>query len=207
MTTDQLKAVACTTTANAQIFLPYINDVCVKYAINTVARQLCFLSQVAHESGGLFYTEELASGTAYEGRKDLGNINPGDGEKFKGRGLIQITGRNNYQLLGTAFQADFISNPTLLGGKNIHLCSPDQLKYAALSAGWFWNSVGLNVIADKIDLQQAIDEGANLDNFKLITRKINGGYNGLADRLQRYQTGEPLFTQDANGVTLPAAGH
>jgi putative chitinase len=206
MTTDQLKAVACTITANAQTFLPYINDVFAKYAINTVARQLCFLSQVSHESGGLFYTEELASGTAYEGRKDLGNINAGDGVKFKGRGLIQITGRNNYQLLSKDLQADFINNPTLLGGKNIHLCSPGQLKYAALSAGWFWNKTDLNAIADKIDIQQAIDEGANLDNFKLITRRINGGYNGLADRLHRYQMGKALFTQNANGAALPSAG-
>src|ERR1700712_2850979 len=162
MTTDQLQAVACTTIANAQVFLPYINDVCAKYSISTAARQLCFLSQVSHESGGLFYTEELASGTAYEGRKDLGNINSGDGVKFKGRGLIQITGRNNYQLLSTEFKSDFINNPTLLGGKNIHLCSPDQLKYAALSAGWFWNRTDLNAIADKIDIHQTIDEGANL---------------------------------------------
>ena len=194
MTTDQLKAATCTTSANAQIFLPYLDDVFTKYDISTPGRQLCFLAQISHESGGLFYTEELASGQAYEGRKDLGNINPGDGVKFKGRGLIQITGRNNYQLLSTALQADFINNPTLLGGKNIHLCSPDQLKYAALSAGWFWNRTNLNTIADKIDVHKSIDEGTNLDNFKLITRRINGGYNGLADRLHRYIMGLPAFS-------------
>lgn len=204
MTINQLQAVASTTAANAQIFLPYVNDVLTKYNISTPVRQLCFLAQVTHESGGLFYTEELASGTAYEGRKDLGNIYPGDGVKFKGRGLIQITGRTNYQALSTALQADFINNPTLLGGKNIHLCSPDQLKYAALSAGWFWNKTGLNAIADKIILQQAIDEGTNLDNFKLITRRINGGYNGLPDRLHRYQMGSAFFTQNANPVAPPA---
>ncbi len=206
MTTDQLKAVACTTAANAQTFLPYLNDVFEKYDISSPARQLCFLAQVSHESGGLFYTEELASGAAYEGRKDLGNINPGDGVKFKGRGLIQITGRANYQSLSTAFQEDFINNPTLLGGKNIHLCSPDQLKYAALSAGWFWNRAGLNTIADKINVQDSIDEGANLDNFKAITRRINGGYNGLTDRLQRYQQGKILFVQNAHSPALQNAG-
>src|SRR5689334_18728219 len=126
MTTDELKAISCTTIANVQLFFPYLTDTMTKYAINTPARQLCFLSQVCHESGGLFYTEELASGQAYEGRKDLGNINPGDGVKFKGRGLIQITGRTNYAALGAALKQDFIDNPTLLGGKNIHLCTADQ---------------------------------------------------------------------------------
>ncbi|HTE25909.1 glycoside hydrolase family 19 protein [Flavitalea sp.] len=203
MTVDQLKAVACTTMANAQIFLPYLNDVFMKYDLNTSARQLCFLAQVSHESGGLYYTEELASGQAYEGRRDLGNINPGDGVKFKGRGLIQITGRTNYTAIGRDLQADFINNPSLLGGKNIHFCSPDQLKYAALSAGWFWNKTGLNSWADKINVTQPIDEGANLDNFKAITRRINGGYNGLADRIQRYQQGRLLFTGNTNTATSP----
>jgi putative chitinase len=201
MTVDQLKSVACTGIGNAQIFLPYLNDVFTKFNISTSARQLCFLAQVCHESGGLYYTEELATGQAYEGRRDLGNINPGDGIKFKGRGLIQITGRSNYMAVGQALQADFINNPTLLGGKNIHFCSPDQLKYAALSAGWFWNKTGLNSLADKINVQQSIDEGANLENFKAITKRINGGYNGLADRIQRYQQGRLLFT----GNSIPVA--
>jgi putative chitinase len=196
MTAQQLQAIACTSAANAQLFLPYINDTLVKYNISTPARQLCFLAQVSHESGGLFYTEELASGIAYEGRKDLGNIQPGDGVKFKGRGLIQITGRLNFAALGKAFQADLADHPELLGAKNIHACSPDQLKYAALSAGWFWNGNNLNAFADKIDIRQPIDEGANLDAFKGITRRINGGYNGLADRLRRYKEGLPALTQN-----------
>lgn len=194
MTDVQLKAVACTTTQNAQTFLPYLNEGFSKYAIQTRARQLCFLAQVSHESGGLFYTEELASGLAYEGRADLGNTHPGDGEKFKGRGLIQITGRNNYSLLSQALGADFVTNPTLLGAKNIHACSPNQLRYAALSAGWFWNRTALNSLADKIDIHQPIDEGSNLEHFKEITKRINVGYNGLADRVHRYKEGIALFT-------------
>jgi putative chitinase len=197
MTVQQLQAAACTSAASAQTFLSSINDTLVKYNINTPARQLCFLAQVSHESGGLFYTEELASGTAYEGRKDLGNIQPGDGVKFKGRGLIQITGRLNYTALGKAFQADLVGHPEQLGGKNIQTCTPDQLKYAALSAGWFWNGANLNALADKIDLRQPIDEGANLDEFKAITRRINGGYNGLADRIHRYKEGLAAITQNA----------
>lgn len=166
---------------------------CAKYGITTAIRQLCFLAQVSHESGGFVYTEELASGNAYEGKKDLGNIHPGDGVKFKGRGLIQITGRSNYEAIGRDFQVDFINNPTLLGGKNIDHCSPDQLKYAALSAGWFWNKCKLNDLADKVNIKAAIDEGPNLDAFKQITRRINGGYNGLADRLNKYKQGLKQF--------------
>src|ERR1700754_2491489 len=198
MTVQQLQAAACTSTASAQTFLSYFNDTLVKYNISTPARQLCFLAQVSHESGGLFYTEELASGTAYEGRKDLGNIQPGDGVKFKGRGLIQITGRLNYTALGKAFQADLVGYPELLGGKNIHACTSDQLKYAALSAGWFWNGSNLNALADKVDLRQPIDEGVNLDEFRAITRRINGGYNGLADRIHRYKEGLAAITQSIN---------
>ncbi len=193
MTTAQLKSIACTTVANAQIFEPYILNTLSLYNIDTPVRQLCFIAQVAHESGGLFYTEELASGQAYEGRKDLGNILPGDGVKYKGRGLIQITGKANYQALSNELHEDFVANPTLLGGKNIHSSSPQQLKYAALSAGWFWNKKHLNTIADKINITQPIDEGDNLVNFKAITHIINGGYNGLPDRLHRYKEGLSLF--------------
>ena len=200
----QLKAVACTAAANAQKFSGYINDTCSRYDIGSPVRQLCFLAQVSHESGGFYYTEELASGTAYEGRASLGNTHPGDGPKFKGRGLIQITGRTNYAVLGTALQIDLVNNPSLLGGKNVNECSADQLKYAALSAGWFWNKTGLNLLADKISLKDAIDEGNNLEYFKEITKRINGGYNGLPDRLHRYKEGLNSFiTNTASLTTTP----
>lgn len=177
----------------AQKFMPYLIATCDKYQIDTPIRQLCFLAQVGHESGGLFYTEELASGKAYEGRADLGNTVPGDGIRFKGRGLIQITGRHNYGALSDALGADFIDTPTLLGGRNVNQCSPEQQKYAALSAGWYWNSRKLNTVADLIDISQPIDDGNNLTQFKLITRKINGGLNGFADRLDRYKKGVQFF--------------
>jgi len=193
MTLGQLKEATCSPTACAEKFLSPITETCDKYEINTPIRQLCFLAQVGHESGGLFYTEELASGAAYEGRKNLGNTQPGDGVRFKGRGLIQITGRANYKSIGDSLGVDFIANPTLLGGKNIKVCTADQLKYAALSAGWFWNSRKLNSIADLINIQKPIDAGSNLENFQLLTKRINGGYNGLADRLNRYKTGLKYF--------------
>jgi len=173
--------------------MTFINDACVKFDISTPIRQLCFLAQVGHESGSLFFTEELASGEAYEGRKSLGNTQPGDGVRFKGRGLIQITGRTNYKAVSDALGIDFIKNPALLGGKNVNVCSNDQLKNAAFSAAWFWNSRKLNIIADSINIAKPIDTGTNLANFILLTKKINGGTNGLNDRLNRYKSGVKFF--------------
>jgi putative chitinase len=193
MTLGQFKEATCAPTTCAEKFLPFITETCDKYEINTPIRQLCFFAQVGHESGGLFYTEELASGKAYEGRKSLGNIHPGDGVRFKGRGLIQITGRANYKSISDKLGVDFIKTPTLLGGKNVKVCTADQLKYAALSAGWFWNLRNLNKIADLINIKKSIDTESNLENFKLLTKRINGGYNGLADRLNRYKTGLKYF--------------
>ena len=189
-----LAATGATSLNTAKKFLPYLIQTCEKYKIDTPARQLCFLAQVGHESAGLFYTEELASGRAYEGRADLGNIHSGDGVRFKGRGLIQITGRANYQWLKNDMGIDFTSSPTLLGGKNAGLCSPEQLKYATRSAGWYWKNHDLNEIADRINLLEPIDDRPNLDHFKLITRKINGGYNGLSDRVARFRKGVTSFT-------------
>jgi len=193
MTLGQLKEGTCSPTVCAEKFLPYIIETCDRYQINTPVRQLCFLAQVGHESGGLYYTEELASGENYEGRKSLGNTQPGDGVRFKGRGLIQITGRANYQSIGNNLGVDFITTPTLLGGKNVKVCTNDQLKYAAISAGWYWNSRNLNNIADQINIKKPIDVGSNLESFKQLTKKINGGYNGLADRLNRYKAGMKYF--------------
>lgn len=203
MTALQIKAVGCTPGANVQTLLPYLADACTKFGITSPAAQLCFLAQVSHESGSFFYTEELASGAAYEGRKDLGNVVAGDGEKYKGRGFIQITGRANYHAVGQALGADFINNPTLLGAKNVERCSSEQLKYAALSAGWFWNKTALTAIADRIDLSNPVDEEPNLDLFKEITHKINGGYNGLADRLHKFMQGVPqaLLSNHVNVAT------
>ena len=193
MTLGQLKEATGAPTTSAEKFLPYLLETCERYQINTSVRQLCFLAQVGHESGGLFYTEELASGKVYEGRKSLGNTQPGDGVRFKGRGLIQITGRTNYKSLGDELGVDLLATPTLLGGRNVTVCTAEQLRYASLGSGWFWNSHDLNSLADLINVQNPIDEGANLDNFKKLTKKINGGYNGLADRLNRYKNGLKYF--------------
>jgi len=138
-----------------------------EYEINTPRRQCAFLAQVAHESGSLRYVRELASGAAYEFRKDLGNTMAGDGKRYKGRGLIQITGRSNYRLCSLA----------LYGQAEMLLAKPELLEAvtpACHSAGWFWQSNKLNALADEND-------------FTRITLRINGGQNGAADRMIHYQ--------------------
>ena len=127
ITNDFLKEVMpASTEANRLKYLDWFNYYLPLYKIDTDERIAAFFANIAVESGNLLYSEEIASGKAYEGRKDLGNINEGDGIKFKGRGLIQITGRNNYAILSKDTGEDFVKNPELLQ-------SP---KYAVLSACW-----------------------------------------------------------------------
>ena len=122
------------TESNRQKYLEWLNYFMPIYSINDNDEIAAFIAQVGHESGQLTYSEEIASGKAYEGRKDLGNIQKGDGIRFKGRGLIQITGRFNYEKLSKDLNEDFIKNPELLS-------TP---KYAVASACWFWNLKKLN---------------------------------------------------------------
>lgn len=149
---------------NIKRFLNPLNNAMQRYEIATPRRQAAFLAQIAHESGSLRYVEEIASGEAYEGRKDLGNTEPGDGVRFKGRGLIQITGRFNYKALSAALNYDFIKDPEAL----------EKPGAASLSAGWFWYLKDLNRLAD-------------INAFEKITRKVNGGLNGFADRMEHWQ--------------------
>ena len=140
-------------------FIAPLNAAMQEYHINSPLRLAAFIAQIAHESGELRYVKEIASGAAYEGRKDLGNTQPGDGMRYKGRGLIQITGRNNYAECGKALGVDLITNPELLETNGL----------ACRSAAWFWASRGLNDLADKGD-------------FERITKRINGGTNGAQQR-------------------------
>ena len=163
ITGAQLQSIMPFAKARIPAFVAPLNAAMQEFHINTPLRQAAFIAQIAHESGELRYVEEIASGIAYEHRKDLGNTQPGDGMKFKGRGLIQITGRNNYFECGKALGVDLITNPELLE-------TPDL---ACRSAAWFWTSHGLNDLADKGD-------------FERITKRINGGYNGLKERQSYY---------------------
>jgi putative chitinase len=154
----------------ANLFLAYLNAAMAEFGIDTPLRQASFLAQVGHESGQLRYVRELASGMAYEGRVNLGNVIAGDGVRFKGRGLLQVTGRANYAACGVALGLDLLAWPELL----------EQTVYACRSAGWFWQSRGLNRLADAGDQEQ-------------LTRRINGGVNGLAERLALYQTARKVL--------------
>lgn len=167
---------------NLDLFLPFINAVFSEFQINTPIRQATFLAQIAHESGCLRYTKEIGEGHSYDvgqSAKNLGNTpeDDGDGERLKGRGLIQITGTTNYRDLGTYFKMDFLAKPELL----------ETPEWATRSAGWFWNKKKLNSYADMPDTWRKIWNGQEYDRFRWITLLINGGQNGLADRLKYYE--------------------
>ncbi|CAF0980271.1 unnamed protein product [Adineta ricciae] len=148
-------------------YLSHINAAMNEGSINTCNRKAAFLAQIAHESGELLYMEELASGAAYEGRKDLGNTEKGDGKRYKGRGPIQLTGRANYRAAGKALNLDLINHHEKVKTPEVGF----------RTTVWFWTKHGLNELADKKTLQ----------SFRLITRRINGGRKGEADR-EKYWT-------------------
>lgn len=145
-------------------FLVFINRYAPEFGITTSLRMAHYLAQIAHESAELRYTRELASGAAYDtGRKavELGNTPAadGDGQRYKGRGLIQLTGKANYEAYRDYCGFDVVARPELL----------EQPLGATRSSMWFWREHGLNALADK-------------DDVKAVTKRINGGYNGLANR-------------------------
>lgn len=170
LTLDQLIKIMPYAKARAARFIDGLNETMAEFGITTPARQAAFLAQIGHESGQLQYVKELASGEAYEGRKDLGNTQPGDGRRYKGRGLIQITGRANYIASGDALNLDLIDHPELL----------EEPGNACRSAGWFWSKHGLNELADAGD-------------FERITRRINGGLNGWEDRQALHTVAERVL--------------
>jgi len=162
--------------AHVSKYLAPLTGAMVACDITTPLRQAAFWAQLAHGAGELRYMEELGSGAAYEGRRDLRNINPGDGRRFKGRGPIQLTGRSNYVAAGDALGMD-------LEGEPEQAALPEVGFRVAV---WFWVTHGLNELAD-LGTQEA---------FVRITRRINGGTNGLAQREVYY-----LAARKALGLT------
>jgi predicted chitinase len=148
-----------------------LNSCLVLYKITTTPRLRHFLSQIAHESGGLQYMQEIASGKDYEGREDLGNVNPGDGPKYKGAGVIQLTGRANYQAFSKA-----IADPKVMDGV-AYVAS----KYPFTSAGFWWSNNNMNALCDR---------GASVEE---VTLRVNGGYNGLDDRKSYFDKARGIF--------------
>lgn len=158
-----------------------IGDVLGRYAIATPLRIAHFLAQVAHESDGFSTVEEYASGGAYEGRRDLGNSQPGDGRRFKGRGLIQLTGRANYASIGQELGLPLVESPETV-------CDPHT--YLLVSCV-FWARKAINARSDRDDLVG-------------VTRAVNGGTNGLESRRDYLAKAKRLLADLAAGGVAPA---
>lgn len=170
---DQIKNIC--TNAKDEVLIPLIealNQYMEIYKIDTYPRVRHFIAQAAHESHGFTKFHELYNGTPeeyfkmYDNRKDLGNTEPGDGMKFRGRGIFQLTGRYNYSHLSLILFNDnrLVDHPELL----------EEVDLAARSACWFWDDRHLNSLADS-------------DLIKNITFKINGGQNGINERIEYYR--------------------
>ncbi len=179
--------------AKRQLYLPFINRVMEIYEIDTPLRASAFLAQIAHESGELKYMEEIWGPTAQQKKYEppsevatrLGNTQPGDGFRYRGRGPIQITGRANYKKYGDLLGVDLVGNPDLAA-------TP---QYAFSTAGLFWKLNGLNELAD-------------VEDFVAITKRINGGLNGLAERQRYYEIAKNVLgveTPDDFAFSAPLA--
>lgn len=162
---EQLATVwGCAPSLIADSEISELNKCLEQFSITTPVRIRHFLSQTAHESGGGRWKQELASGNDYEGRSDLGNTQKGDGPRFKGAGYIQLTGRANYQ----AF-SNFVKDPEVMQG-----CAYVAEMYPFSSAGFWWMNNKMNALCDG---NPAVEK---------VTLIVNGGYNGLADRIMYY---------------------
>lgn len=175
MTIEQLCSIVPTLKKNrASTIIDAINNAMEEGEINTPLRQAAFIAQIAHETGGFKWFRELGSAAyfkRYEHRTDLGNVKPGDGSRFKGRGFIQMTGRSNYAAAGNFLGLDLVNNPELA----------ETPEVGARIAIWYWTTKHLNSFADKED-------------FKTITKKINGGLNGYDDRLEYYNRAKKILS-------------
>lgn len=176
ITVEQLQAIMPRMLHNphdSATYVPLINAAMAEALINTRLRVAAFLAQIAHESCELRYMQEIADGSAYEGRADLGNTEPGDGPRYKGRGPLQLTGRWGYQHAGTALHLDLVNNPDSVATPQVGF----------RTSVWIWTWKQLNYFADA-------------SNFREITRRINGGFNGEEQREAYYQKALSVLPAD-----------
>jgi len=182
LTVLQLQQILPDARRQAGVFISALNNAMDGHGIDRPKRIAAFLAQIGHESGQLQYVRELG-GEAYLSKYDTGTLAArlgntpaldGDGQRYRGRGLIQITGRHNYQQCSLGLFGDerLLASPELL----------EQPQWAAESAAWFWAQNGLNELADR-------------DQFNSITRRINGGLNGLQNRLQIWARARAVLCQ------------
>ena len=171
ITKQQLLQILPNAGQSAGVFVSALNTAMNHYQIVGLKREAAFIAQVGHESGQFRYVRELGN-DQYLSKYDTGSLAKrlgntpeadGDGQKYRGRGLIQITGRANYADCGEALGLDLVNHPELL----------EKPQHACMSAAWFWSSRGLSTLADA-------------GKFDTITRRINGGQNGAADRQALY---------------------
>jgi predicted chitinase len=174
--------------------LPAVQQCLRECDCTTVERIAMWMAQAGHESGGLFYMEEIASGDAYEGRGDLGNTQPGDGRRFKGRGPIQVTGRHNYtELSDWAFANNLVPAP------NFFVDHPEELatdRYGFMGVTWYWMT------------QRPMNDAADARDIRRATQYVNGGFNGLDDRTNRWnyalqQMGDRLLVLVGQPIPAP----
>ena len=171
--------------AKRHLYLPHIQEAMRRFGITTRLREAAFIAQIAQETDGFATLEEYASGEAYERRADLGNTHGGDGPKYKGRGAIQLTGRDNYRTFGRLLGLPLEQRPELAA----------LPEHAFNIAGLYWSRHGLNLLADRQD-------------FVAITRVINGGTNGLADRQAYYRRALAVLDNDGlpDAITVVVSG-
>lgn len=186
---EDLAKIAGVSTALMPALAEWINKVCPDYGVDTAGEYAHFLAQGCHETDHFRTLEEYASGAAYENRADLGNTEPGDGIRFKGRGIFQTTGRSNYMQLGLK-----------KGNANLFINHPEYLEqpeYAVWSACEFWKSRGLNDIANYPDdaVLKKKYRGAVIEvsPVEYISITINGGYNGMEQRKQFYANAKSVL--------------
>jgi predicted chitinase len=183
LTTEQLQAIMpLLPAAKRATLFPFLSAAVNEFGIDQPARTAAFLAQLAHESAQFRFMEEIWGPTAAQRRYeppgklagDLGNTDAGDGRRFKGRGPIQITGRANYRRFGDLLGLDLVSGPE-------QAALPDV---AFRIAGLYWSKKGLNELADRVTAEA----------FREITRRINGGFNGLAERERFYETAKAVLS-------------
>jgi predicted chitinase len=190
LTVDQLRRIMPNlATAKAESLLPHLNAAMAEFGIDTLLRTAAFAAQLAHESGEFRWMEEIWGPTSAQKRyepqtdlsKRLGNSEAGDGLRFKGRGPIQLTGRANYSRFGNLLGLDLIGSPAQAAAPGV------AFRIAAL----FWKNRGLNEFAEAGD-------------FREVTRRINGGFNGLEDRLKYYERATSVLAIGFEAGEAPA---
>lgn len=183
ITPELLRAVMPNVGERAERFAPLLAQACPRFNIDTPARVAAFLATIAHESQELLHMKEVWGPTAaqlrYEGRKDLGNTEPGDGKRFAGRGAIQVTGRDNYTRLSKATGTDYVQFPVLL----------ERDRDAVIGSCWWWQAHGCNELADT-------------GSIEAVTRKVNGAQNGIEDR-RRYFKRAVAAVASTTALELP----